>query len=151
MAHPLSQYVTLEEAIKSPTAIRLGINNMPGANELAAMQRVATLVFDPIRRNFGRPLKVSSFYRCPELNRAVKGAANSQHMLGEAVDIDGDPSGVSNSQIFAWVRKNLSFDQLIWEYGDNNDPAWVHVSYTNGHPLRQEVLRVTRTGTFRIN
>jgi len=87
-------------------------------------------VFEPIRNHFGIPIGISSFFRSKALNKAVGGAATSQHTTGCAIDLDADIfGGVSNKMIFDYVRNNLSFDQLIHEYGDNFNPAWVHVSY----------------------
>jgi zinc D-Ala-D-Ala carboxypeptidase len=121
----ISEYVNYAEAIKSQTAIRNGILNAPGPVELEAMRLVAVKVFDPVRAHFGVPLRVSSFYRCRELNRLVGGVLNSQHVKGEAIDIDGDGCGVSNAEIFEFIRKHLDFDQLINEFHG----SWVHVSY----------------------
>lgn len=125
----VSKYITLAEATKSQAAIRNGIKNVPGPKELAAMKLVGEKVFDKVREHFGIPLTVSSFYRCPALNKAVKGSATSQHVKGEAIDIDADGSPISNKQVFEYIKANLDFDQLLWEFGDSHNPAWVHVSY----------------------
>lgn len=126
----ISEHITLAEAIKSQTAIRKGIDNTPNSDQIAAMKLVAEKVFEPIRNHFGVPIGVSSFFRSQKLNKAIGGAASSQHTKGEAIDIDGDIfGGVSNRAIFDFVRLNLEWDQLIWEYGDSYNPSWVHVSY----------------------
>jgi hypothetical protein len=89
------------------------------------MRRVAEECFEPARAHFG-PLRITSFYRSPELNKAIGGAAKSQHMLGEAIDIDHD----DNMALFHWLKANVIFDQIICEYPDaTGEPAWVHVSY----------------------
>ena len=141
----ISEHITFEEATKSQTAIRKGIDNTPTEEHLANMKYLAETVFEPLRAHFGKPLGVSSFYRGPKLNKAVGGSATSQHVNGEAMDIDGDIfGGVSNSDIFNYIKTNLPFDQLIWEFGDNNKPDWVHVSY-NGSKNRKQVLRAIKT------
>lgn len=125
----ISKYISYEEATKSQTAIRNKIENKPNTDELNKMKLVASKVFDKVREHFGIPLKVSSFYRCRKLNTAVGGSATSQHMTGEAIDIDADGSSITNAQVFDYIKNNLDFDQLIWEFGDKKNPAWVHVSY----------------------
>lgn len=121
----ISKYISYEEATHSNT----GLPNVPTETEIENMQAVAQKVFDPVRENFGKPLKVNSFFRCEAVNRAVGGSFSSQHRYGEAIDINGAISGVKNSAIFRYIKDNLEFDQLIWEFGDNNEPTWVHVSY----------------------
>lgn len=121
----ISKYISYEEATHTNT----GLPNLPTETEIKNMQAVAQKVFDRVRENFGKPLKVNSFFRCEAVNRAVGGSFSSQHRYGEAIDINGAISGVKNSAIFRYIKDNLEFDQLIWEFGDNNEPTWVHVSY----------------------
>src|SRR5690606_9646489 len=138
----ISKYITYKEATKSQTATRLGIDNKPTEDHLAAMKHVASEVFDKVRAHFGVPLGVSSFYRGPELNKAIGGSKTSQHMKGEAIDIDADMYGdITNKEIFDYIRENLTFDQLIGEgkTGDG-DFAWVHVSLKRAGKNRGEVL-----------
>lgn len=126
----VSEHITYGEAVKSQTATRKGIDNTPNEKELEAMRLVAEKIFEPVRNHFGIPIGVSSFFRSKKLNRAIGGSKSSQHCKGEAIDIDADIyGGVTNLQIFEWIRDNLTFDQLIKEYGTENDPAWIHVSY----------------------
>ncbi|SHJ37297.1 Peptidase M15 [Hymenobacter daecheongensis DSM 21074] len=146
----ISRYVSEAEGYKSPTAIRLGIYNMPGDATLRRMEIVAHEVFDPLREAFGRPLRVTSFYRSPILNKAVNGSPTSQHVRGEAIDIDGDPAGLDNAELFDYVRRHLPFDQLIWEYGTARSPAWVHASYVTHRPNRGQVLRVLSGGATQL-
>jgi hypothetical protein len=88
-------------------------------------------------------LKVSSFYRCPALNKAVGGSATSQHVKGEAIDIQCIPgTGVTNAMIYNYILKNLEFDQLIWEFGNDKEPAWVHVSLKLVGVNRKQTIRV---------
>ena len=132
----ISKYITLAEAIKSPTATRLGIENTPDAQQLSAMRYVAEHVFDKVREFVGGPLAASSFFRSHALNDAVGGSSKtSQHMNGEAIDIDADVFGNSdNLAIFNFIKGQLVFDQLILEYPDlEGRPSWVHVSLVD-HP-----------------
>ncbi|GAA4003002.1 D-Ala-D-Ala carboxypeptidase family metallohydrolase [Hymenobacter fastidiosus] len=143
----ISRYVSEAEGYKSPTAIRLGIYNTPDAATLRRMEAVAQAMFDPLRAAFGRPLRVTSFYRSPALNQAVNGSPTSQHVRGEAIDMDGDATRLDNAELFDYVRRRLPFDQLIWEYGSARSPAWVHASYVTHRPNRGQVLRVLAGGS----
>jgi hypothetical protein len=111
------------------------------------MMITAEHVFEPIRQFYGLPLSVTSFYRSPALNKAVGGSRYSQHMKGEAIDIKGfgSPQNLKNSYIFKYAYRNLVFDQLIWEFGDTTDPAWVHISYS-AKGNRQQALRAVIQG-----
>lgn len=137
-----SRYLSYEEAIKSKTAIRLGIDNTPTPEHLANMKYVAREIFDKVREFVKGPLHASSFYRSKALNDAIPGSSKtSQHMKGEAIDIDCDTFGKgTNLDVFFFIKDNLIFDQLIAEYVDVlGNPAWVHVSKSkNGN--RGEVL-----------
>jgi zinc D-Ala-D-Ala carboxypeptidase len=124
----ISKHITLEEAINSPTALRLKIDNKPSDIVLESMKLVAEKCFEPLREWYGKPIKVNSFYRSLALNKAVGGSATSQHVKGEAIDLTGG-SKEENKKIFDWCKANLVFDQLLWEYGDDNGPDWVHISY----------------------
>jgi zinc D-Ala-D-Ala carboxypeptidase len=138
---PISKHVSYSEATKSLTAIRDGIDNTPGKNELANMKHIALNIFEKVRGHFCCPIHVSSFYRSPELNRAVKGSKTSQHVKGEAMDLDADTFGITtNKRIFDYIRKNLEFDQLIWEHGTDKNPAWVHVSLKKHGVNKKQVL-----------
>ena len=125
----ISNNLTLAELTTSQTATRLGIKNTAPAFVIENLKAVAENVFEPIREHFGKPIRISSGYRCKELNKAIKGSATSQHMTGQALDIQGT-NGVTNAEIFNYVKDNLTFDQLIWEFGTKTEPAWVHVSYS---------------------
>jgi zinc D-Ala-D-Ala carboxypeptidase len=139
----ISDNVTYSEGIKSQTAVRLGIKNDPNPEQLANMQHVANNVFEKVRKHFGIPLTVSSFFRSKALNDATKGAsATSQHMTGEAMDIDADGSSITNKQVFDFIKNNLDFDQLIWEFGNATNPAWVHVSLKRVGKNRKQVLTI---------
>lgn len=141
-------YLTYNEAVKSATAIRKGIANVPNAVQYANMQRVYTLLYEPICRKFGK-LPVSSFFRSAALNKAIGGASNSAHLYGCAIDIDCDGSGLTtNKKLFDWCRVNLDTDQIILENPDSaGNPAWVHLGLSrDGKPNRHQVLRMIRQG-----
>ena len=141
----LSKNLSLAEATKSTTAKRLGINNLPDEWATENLRQVAINVFQPLRDAFDCPIFVSSGYRGPELNSAIGGSTRSQHMEGRALDLDADVFGrCTNSQIFNYIKENLEFDQLIWEFGDSDNPDWVHVSYVYGGDNRKRCLRAVR-------
>lgn len=129
------KYFTIAELCKSTTADRLGINNKCNQEHVVNLTALVDNVLDPLRTWYGKPLTVSSGYRCPALNKAVKGSNTSQHMSGQAADIDtGDRQ--QNKLLFEYIRKNLPFDQLI----DESNFAWVHVSYRADGKNRNQVL-----------
>jgi zinc D-Ala-D-Ala carboxypeptidase len=132
----ISKYITYQEAVTSQTAIRKRINNTPNSNALINMQLLGIRVFDIVREHFKKPIRVSSFYRSLLLNNAVGGSRTSQHVTGEAIDIQAT-KGFTNAQIFNFIKDNLEFDQLIWEYGTKENPAWVHVSYRKSGNRKQ--------------
>jgi len=123
----LSPNLTLKQAVHSQTAIRRGIDNTPTPEHRANMLYSAKNIFEPLFEKFNGHIRISSFYRGPALNKAVGGSKSSQHMTGEAIDIQG-ANGVTNAEIYRYVRDNMNFDQLIWEFGTSKEPAWVHVS-----------------------
>jgi len=125
----LSKNFTVAELIKSNTASRLGIDNTPSADVVNNLQVLAFKVLQPVRDHFDAPITVSSGYRSPKLNKAVKGSKTSQHVTGQAADIE--IYNVPNEELFNWIKDNLQFDQLILEFYNPADPSsgWVHVSY----------------------
>lgn len=131
------KYFTIAELCRSNTADRLGINNKCNQEHVSNLTALVDNVLDPLREAYGKPITVNSGYRCPTLNKAVKGAASSQHMTGQAADIDtGDRQ--LNKLLFEYIRKNLPFDQLI----DESNFAWVHVSYQADGKNRNQVLKL---------
>ena len=124
----ISEHITLAEAINSPTAKRLGIENNPDTDVLINMKRVADTCFEPLRKWYGKPIRINSFYRSPELNVKVGGSKTSQHCKGEAIDMSAG-SKSENKKLFDWCKANLVFDQLLWEYGNDTGPDWVHISF----------------------
>jgi hypothetical protein len=142
----LSAHLDLSEVTRSESAKRNGISNMPTEQHIANFKLLAEKVFEPVRVHFGVPIHISSAYRSIELNRVVKGSLTSQHCTGEAIDVDmdGSPSGVTNKMVFDYIKDNLVFDQLIYEFGDSKNPDWVHVSYESTGKQRKQVLRAVR-------
>jgi hypothetical protein len=140
----LSEHFELAEFIRSSTAKRAGISNMPTDAHLENIKLLCEKVLEPIRVHFARPIILSSGYRSSALNRAVGGSSSSQHCSGEAADIDMDGTNVTNTQIFNYIKDNLEFDQLIWEFGTDTNPDWVHVSYESNGRQRKQILRAVK-------
>ena len=138
----LSEHLSLSEVIRSESAKRNGISNMPTAEHIENFKILAAKVFEPIREHFGVPIRISSGYRSAELNKCVNGSATSQHSSGEAIDIDQDYTTITNKQVFNYIKDNLVFDQLINEF----DYSWVHVSYKANGKQRGEVLEAYKVG-----
>lgn len=140
----LSDNLTLAEAIRSESAKRLGVSNMPTPEHLENGKIVAEKIFQPIRSHFNHPIHISSFYRSKALNSAIGGSKSSQHCTMEAMDIDMDGTDITNKQVFDYIKTNLEFDQLINEFPVNGNPSWVHVSYSVKGPQRKQVLTATK-------
>lgn len=136
----LSAHFELAEFTRSESAKRHGVSNDPTPEHLANIKTLCEKVLEPIRIKFG-PINISSGYRSKTLNHFIGGALNSQHSLGQAADIDMDGmSNATNVDVFNYIKNSLEFDQLIWEFGDNNTPDWVHVSYS-ATKNRKQILR----------
>jgi hypothetical protein len=140
----LSKHLSLAEITRSETAKRNGISNMPTEEHLNNFKLLAEKVFEPIREHFKVPIHISSGYRSKALNTAIKGSLSSQHCSGEAIDIDMDGTSITNAQIFNYIKDNLSFDQLIWEFGTDKNPDWVHVSYESTGKQRKQILKALK-------
>jgi len=142
----LSENLSLAEVIRSETAKRKGVSNMPTPEHIENFKLLATKIFQPIREHFAKPIHISSGYRSAALNKAIGGAASSQHCTGEAIDIDMDGTSITNAQIFNYIKDNLIWDQLIWEFGTKDNPDWVHVSYESTGKQRKQILVATKSG-----
>jgi hypothetical protein len=142
----ISKHLTLAEVSRSETAKRKGINNTPIGEHLANFKLLAEKIFEPIREHFGVPILISSGYRSKELNSAIGGSLTSQHCQGEAIDIDMDGTTITNAQVFNYIKDNLNFDQLIWEFGTDKNPDWVHVSYESSGKQRKQILKAIKSG-----
>ena len=140
----ISKHISYKEATRSATALRLGIDNKPNEYHLQNMEMVAKKVFEPLREAINAPIKINSFYRCEELNKAIGGSSKSQHCQGRAIDIDDIYGHVSNAYMYYYIKDNLDFDQLIWEFGTNDSPDWVHVSYVDEDSNRKRCLRAIK-------
>ena len=141
----ISKHISWNEATRSQTAIRKGINNTPKKWHIENMKLLAENIFEPLREHFGVPIKIESFFRSPKLNKMIGGSSSSQHPKGQAIDIDDDYGKITNADIFYFIKENLDFDQLIWEFGTDQNPDWVHVSYISENSNRNQVLRAFKS------
>jgi len=141
----LSEHLDLAEVTRSDSAKRKGISNMPTPEHIENFKKLAQNIFEPIRKHFGVPIYISSGYRSKELNALIGGVKTSDHCFGMAIDLDqqGHSSGITNKQVFDFIKSNLKFKQLIWEGGTKQEPDWVHVSYDEKN-LKNEVLLATK-------
>jgi len=144
----ISQHLSLSEVTRSETAKRRGISNTPTAEHLENFKLLAEKVFEPIRLHFKEPIFISSGYRSQALNAFIKGSLTSQHCKGQAIDIDMDGSkgGVTNKMVFDFIKSRLDFDQLIWEFGTDANPDWVHVSYAKTGNRKQKLKAIRTNG-----
>ena len=142
----ISKHISYREGVYSITATRLGIDNTPNDEQLDNMELVAEEVFEPLRVYVGGPIKINSFFRCPELNKAIGGSSKSQHCKGQAMDIDDTFGRMANAEMYHWIKEHLDFDQMIWEFGDDDNPNWVHVSYVSSEDNRRRCLKAYRKG-----
>jgi len=125
----ITMHFTIEELYASKTAKDKGINNKPSVREMVNLVYLAAYVLEPLRKAMGEPIKIGSGFRCQQLNKAVGGVANSQHLTGQAADlcIDGDIQ--KGKRWFNYIKDHLPFDQLIWEHNPKTCSYWVHVSF----------------------
>ena len=137
----ISKHVSYKEGVYSITATRLGVDNTPNDEQLTNMELVADEVFEPLRNWVGGPIKINSFFRGLPLNTAIGGAKKSQHMEGRAMDIDDNYGHATNAEMYHWIKEHLDFDQMIWEFGDDDNPNWVHVSYVSPEDNRNRCLK----------
>ena len=137
----ISKHISYKEGVYSTTATRRGIDNTPDDEQLTNMELVADEIFEPLRIYVGGPIKINSFFRSPELNTAIGGSSKSQHCKGQAIDLDDTFGKAANAEMYHWIKDNLDFDQMIWEFGDDDNPAWVHVSYVSPEDNRNRCLK----------
>jgi zinc D-Ala-D-Ala carboxypeptidase len=140
----ISRHVSHKEGVRSNTAARKGIENTPSEEQLTKMKLVSEKVFEPLRKWVGGPIKINSFFRCYKLNKAIGGSKTSQHMSGQAMDIDDTFGHKTNAEMFNYIKDNLDFDQMIWEFGDDDNPDWVHISYVSPDENRRRCLKAYR-------
>lgn len=137
----ISEHISYKEAIRSTTALRLGIDNTPDEYQLQNMELIAEKIFEPLRKAAGGPIKINSFMRVEKLNQAIGGSSRSQHCQGRAMDLDDTYGYMTNAEMYNYIKKNLDFDQIIWEFGTDENPDWVHVSYVDGDSNRKRCLQ----------
>jgi len=140
----ISKHISYKEAVGSNYAKQKGIKNKPNEEQVENMKLLSEEVFEPLREWVDAPIKVNSMFRSLELNTALKGSKTSSHMKGEAMDITS-MGGKSNLEMFHYIKDNLCFDQLIWEFG--KEPKWLHVSY-NKDNNRKQVLVTKKRGVY---
>ena len=140
----ISEHISYNEAIKSNTATRLGIKNDPNEDQLDNMVKLAEQIFEPLRTYANGPIKVNSFFRSVELNKAIGGSSKSQHCHGQAIDLDDTFGHLTNAEMYRFIKEHLDFDQMIWEFGDDDNPDWVHISYVSPEENRKRCLRASR-------
>ena len=136
----ISKHISYKEATYSRTATRLNIDNKPNEEQLKNMKLIAEEVFEPLRMWVGGPIKINSFFRSPKLNTAIGGSSKSQHCHGQAIDLDDTFGRATNAEMFNFIKEHLNFDQMIWEFGNDDNPDWVHVSYVNDEDNRNRCL-----------
>jgi len=136
----ISKHISYKEAVYSRTAQRLDIYNHPDNVQKDGMILIAEKVFEPLRKFVGGPIKINSFFRSPELNKAIGGSGKSQHCHGQAIDLDDTFGKATNAEMFNYIKENLDFDQMIWEFGDEDNPDWVHISYVSAEKNRKRCL-----------
>tara|TARA_R110000803_G_scaffold128956_4_gene196317 strand:+ start:538 stop:1005 length:468 start_codon:yes stop_codon:yes gene_type:complete len=143
----ISKHISYKEATNSNYAKEHKIENKPNDEQLENMQLIAEKVFEPLREWVGGPIKVNSFFRSEELNSGIKGSLKSSHLKGQAIDLTS-MGGKTNLEMFNYIKDNLDFDQLIWEYGRHN-PVWLHVSYKS-EKNRKQVLIIKEVGQYKL-
>ena len=137
----ISKHISYKEGVYSRTATRLDINNKPNDDQMQNMCLIAEEVFEPLRVWVGGPIKINSFFRSPELNKAIGGSTKSQHCHGQAIDLDDTFGRATNAEMYEFIKKHLDFDQMIWEFGNDENPDWVHVSYVSEDKNRNRCLK----------
>jgi zinc D-Ala-D-Ala carboxypeptidase len=140
----ISEHISYKEATRSVTALRLGIDNTPNEYQLQNMELIAKNVFEPLRKAVGGPIKINSFMRVENLNQAIGGSSRSQHCQGRAMDLDDTYGHWTNAEMYHYIKNNLDFDQIIWEFGTDENPDWVHVSYVDADSNRKRCLKAIK-------
>lgn len=133
----LSKHVTIQEFSYSPTAIKKGIHNVMNSVQVNNAIQLCENVFEPIRKHLNVPIKISSGFRCEQLNKLIGGANGSQHTKGEAFDLE-----LTNRKLFDWIIKNVEFDQAIYEFGNDAHANWFHISYRKGNNRKQALRAI---------
>ena len=143
----LTEDFDLEEFTASNRATELGIDNSATDTVIANLTLLCVHVLQPLRSWAGKPVTITSGYRSPRLNSAIGGSGRSQHMTGQAADIE--IFGVDNREVAEWIATNTDFDQLILEFFDEDqgiNSGWIHVSYAGDHNRRQKLSAIKQDG-----
>lgn len=135
----ISKHVSWKEATYSRTGDRLNLDNAPNEDQIKCMKDVAENIFEPLREWAGGPIKINSMFRGKPVNTAIGGSKNSQHMKGQAMDIDDTFKYKTNAEVYYYIKENLDFDQMVWEFGTDKNPNWIHVSYVTHRPNRKKL------------
>jgi len=141
----ISEHISWTEAIRSNTAKKHEIENIPNQSQIVNMKSIAKNIFEPLRTWANEPIRINSFFRSPELCIKIKSKPTSQHTKGQALDIDA-LGEKTNGELFEYIKDNLDFDQLIWEHGDSENPDWIHISYVDKLNNRNRILRAVKKG-----
>ena len=137
----ISEHISYKEGVYSTTALRKDIDNTPNNEQLKNMETLADEIFEPLRKYVSGPIKINSFFRSADLNTAIGGSKTSQHCKGQAMDIDDTFGKMTNAEMYYWIKENLDFDQMIWEFGSDDNPNWIHVSYVSASKNRKKCLK----------
>ena len=140
----ISKHVSWKEGTYSRTGERLGLDNTPNEEQLKCMKEVAENLLEPLREWVGGPIKINSFFRGEPVNTAIGGSTRSQHMKGQAIDSDDTVGHKTNAEMYHYIKDNLDFDQMIWEFGDDKNPNWVHISWVSHRPNRKKLTIAKR-------
>ena len=135
----ISDHISYKEATHSATALRKDLDNTPNDEQLKCMEEIAENLYEPLREWVGGPIKVNSFFRGEPVNTAIGGSTRSQHMKGQAIDIDDTFGHKTNAEMYHYIKDNLDFDQLIWEFGTDKNPNWLHISWVSHRPNRKKL------------
>jgi hypothetical protein len=141
----LSKSFTLEELIHSNTAIEHKLDNTPTTDITNNLKLLCEHVLQPLRDGLNKPIKINCGYRSPAVNKSVGGAETSQHLYGQAADLD---NGTKNREIFDYIKTHLTFDQLILEGGTLTEPAWIHVSYSSKKNRGEVLTKIAGAKTY---
>ena len=135
----ISKHISYHEGTYSQTGVRRNLDNTPNEDQLKCMKEVSENLFEPLREWVGGPIKINSFFRGEPVNTAIGGSTRSQHMKGQAIDIDDTFGHKTNAEMYHYIKDNLDFDQMIWEFGNDENPNWLHISWVSHRPNRKKL------------
>ncbi len=135
----ISKHISWHEGTYSRTGERRNLDNTPNEEQLKCMKEVAENLFEPLREWVDGPIKINSFFRGEPVNTAIGGSTRSQHMKGQAIDIDDTFKHKTNAEMYYYIKDNLDFDQMIWEFGTDKNPNWLHISWVSHRPNRKKL------------